>query len=448
MSLSKQTIQSTAMLTKLSGWGRYPQHQSNIFTPTSLTTCQSHLATHTMPLIAHGMGRSYGDSALAEYVINTQELDCLLDFDIHSGQLTCHAGVSLAALLAVFVPKGWFLPVTPGTQFVSIGGAIASDVHGKNHHQHGCFSEYIVSLELLLSDGSRLRCSRSEHPELFHATCGGMGLTGLIINATLQLTAIHSAYINQITYKAANLEEVLALFAEHHAATYSVAWIDCLTNNEALGRSLLMLGEHAQGGELHTRHRSKLSIPMEMPQQLLNHYSIRAFNAFYYQRIRQQQSTQRIHYEPFFYPLDGILHWNRLYGRNGFVQYQFVIPQAAGMEGLRTILKRIASSGRGSFLAVLKAFGKANANFLSFPLEGYTLALDFKLAPSLLELLHELDAMVLDFGGRLYLAKDARMHETTFKRSYPQWERFQAVREQYGAIGHFASLQSQRLGLN
>lgn len=445
MSLSKH---STTMLTTLSGWGRYPRHQSNMTIPTSFDTCQSQVITQAMPLIAQGMGRSYGDSALADYVMNTRQLDCFRHFDAHSGQLRCDAGVNLATLLSVFVPKGWFLPVTPGTKFISVGGAIASDVHGKNHHQHGCFSEYVSSLELLLGDGRRISCSRTEHPELFHATCGGMGLTGLILTVTLQLHAIQSAYIHQTTYKAANLAEALALFAEHHRATYSVAWIDCLASGASLGRSLLMLGEHATGGELHAGRTGKLSIPVDMPHQLLNHYSIRAFNAIYYRRIRQQQSTQHSHYEPFFYPLDGIHHWNRLYGKQGFVQYQCVIPQAAGTEGLRTILQRIARSGRGSFLAVLKAFGKANANLLSFPTEGYTLALDFKVAPGVLELLNELDALLLDFGGRLYLAKDARMSEATFKRSYPQWEKFQAVREQYGAIGHFASLQSQRLGLD
>ncbi len=445
MSLSDS---APAMPTVLSGWGRYPQHQGDVTTPTSFNACQSHIIAQAMPLIAQGMGRSYGDSALADYVMNTRQLDCLQHFDAHSGQLRCDAGVNLATLLSVFVPKGWFLPVTPGTKFISVGGAIAGDVHGKNHHQHGCFSEYVSSLELLLGNGRRISCSRTEHPELFHATCGGMGLTGLILTATLQLHAIQSAYIHQTTYKAANLETALALFAEHHRATYSVAWIDCLASGASLGRSLLMLGEHATSGELHAGRTGKLSIPVDMPHHLLNHYSIRAFNALYYRRIRQQQSTQHSHYEPFFYPLDGIHHWNRLYGKQGFVQYQCVIPQAAGIEGLRTILQRIARSERGSFLAVLKAFGKANANLLSFPTEGYTLALDFKVAPGVLELLNELDALLLDFGGRLYLAKDARMSEATFKRSYPQWEKFQAVREQYGAIGHFASLQSQRLGLD
>lgn len=424
---------------QLSGWGRYPTIESTIY---------PHGTVPETPCIPRGMGRSYGDSSLGEQVINTRTLDLLLDFNAETGVLRCGAGVTLAELLDVFVPSGWFLPVTPGTRFVTVGGAIASDVHGKNHHLHGCFSAYVESVELMLADGNLVPCSRSHYPVLFHATCGGMGLTGLIMAATLQLKKIHSACIEQTTLKARHLEEALELFSSHHAATYSVAWIDCLVNGAAMGRSLLMLGEHATEGSLYTGRKPRLSVPLDMPQQLLNTYSIRAFNTLYYGRIRQPQSQQRIHYETFFYPLDGIQHWNRLYGKNGFLQYQFVIPKAAGMEGLRAMLQRIAASGRGSFLAVLKAFGAENANLLSFPLEGYTVALDFKRTPDLFSLLDELDAMLLELGGRLYLSKDARMSKTTFQRGYPRWEQFQQVRAQYGAIGRFASLQSRRLGLD
>lgn len=424
---------------QLSGWGRYPTIESTMY---------PHGTVPETPCIPRGMGRSYGDSSLGEQVINTRTLDLLLDFNAETGLLRCGAGVTLAELLEVFVPRGWFLPVTPGTRFVTVGGAIASDVHGKNHHLHGCFSAYVESVELMLAEENLVTCSRSHYPDLFHATCGGMGLTGLIMAATLQLKKIRSACIEQTTLKARHLEETLELFSSHHAATYSVAWIDCLANGVALGRSLLMLGEHATEGSLYTGRKPRLSVSLDMPQQLLNTYSIRAFNTLYYARIRQPQSQQRIHYEAFFYPLDGIQHWNRLYGKNGFLQYQFVIPKAAGMEGLRAMLQRIAASGRGSFLAVLKAFGAENANLLSFPLDGYTVALDFKRTPDLFSLLDELDAMLLELGGRLYLSKDARMSKATFQRGYPHWEQFQQVREQYGAIGRFASLQSRRLGLD
>ncbi len=354
----------------------------------------------------------------------------------------------MAELLGVFVPRGWFLPITPGTKFVSIGGAIASDVHGKNHHLHGCFSECVDSIQLLLADGSQMQCSRSERPELFHASCGGMGLTGLIVAATLRLLRIDSAYIEQTTYKATNLEEALALFEAHSTSTYSVAWIDCLARGAALGRSLLMLGEHARDDQLALPAKSKLSVPLDMPSFLLNRFSVQVFNELYYQRIRQHESKQRVSYESFFYPLDGLQQWNRLYGKQGFVQYQFVIPKAAGLQGMRAILERISASHRGSFLAVLKVFGASNDNLLSFPMDGYTLALDFKMEAGLLALLEELDRMVLAYGGRLYLAKDARMSEATFKQSQPNWQQFQEIRAQYGALGKFASLQSRRLGLD
>jgi decaprenylphospho-beta-D-ribofuranose 2-oxidase len=429
------------------GWGRYPRHDAQLIQPQTVPDA-AQLLTEAGPVLGRGMGCSYGDSALADTLIGTRQLNRLHSFDGQTGLLACAAGISLAELLDVFVPRGWFLPITPGTKFVSVGGAIASDVHGKNHHLHGCFSECVDSIELLLGDGSQVTCSRSERPELFHATCGGMGLTGLIVAATLRLLRIESAYIQQTTYKATNLEHALQLFAAHSASTYSVAWIDCLASGAALGRSLLMVGEHARDGQLLLPAKRALSVPLDMPAALLNRYSVQAFNELYYRRIRKPVSKQRVTFESFFYPLDGIQQWNRLYGKQGFVQYQFVIPKAAGLQGMRAILERISSSQRGSFLTVLKTFGAANHNLLSFPMEGYTLALDFKLEAGLLALLDELDSMVLAFGGRLYLAKDARMSEATFKQSQPNWQQFQEIRAQYGALGKFASLQSRRLGLD
>lgn len=430
---------------KLEGWGRYPRTEGLALWPATLGETPKLL---DRPLIPRGCGRSYGDSALAPVTLETGRCDHLLAFDECSGLLHCQAGASLDDILSVFVPLGWFLPVTPGTRFVSVGGAIASDVHGKNHHLDGCFSTALEQIELLLADGSRVVCSRSERAELFRATCGGMGLTGAILTAKLRLRRISSAHVDQTTHKAANLEEALELFDRHHESTYSVAWIDCLAQGTALGRSLLMLGEHSPEGGLQLPKKPALSIPMNMPGLLLNRYSMQAFNALYYSRVRAPESRQRVSYESFFYPLDGIRQWNRLYGREGFIQYQFVIPRDAGREGLHNILRRIAGSRRGSFLAVLKAFGPSNDNLLSFPLEGYTLALDFKMEPNLLPLLEELDAMVLDHGGRLYLTKDARMSAATFKRSYPNWQQFQSVRASVGAVGRFASLQSHRLGLD
>lgn len=430
------------------GWGRYPIVDAAVHAPSTRTTASAVLSNAICPsIIARGMGRSYGDSALGSQVFSTEHLNLLLAFDEVNGVVRCGAGITLAELLEVFVPRGWFLPVTPGTKFVSVGGAIASDVHGKNHHLDGCFSEYVECFDLLLTTGEIVTCSKTRHADLFHASCGGMGLTGIIVAASLRLKSIRSTLIEQTTLKADNLAEALSLFEMHHDTPYSVAWIDCLATGSAMGRSLVMLGKHADSGELIHQSKRPLSVPIDMPAQLLNRFSVKAFNTLYYHRIQSRQSTQRVHYEPFFYPLDGIHHWNRLYGKRGFTQYQFVLPKAAGREGIHAILKKITESRRGSFLAVLKVFGKENANFLSFPIEGYTLALDFKIEDGLFELLEELDAMVLAHGGRIYLAKDARMSEQTFKRSYPRWEALQDIRVRYGAQGKFASRQSQRLGL-
>jgi decaprenylphospho-beta-D-ribofuranose 2-oxidase len=434
-------------MTTVHGWGRYPIVDAEIDSPSDASGFAAALRQATYPVTPRGMGRSYGDSALSGRIINCCDLNDIRAIDLQAGIVRCGAGLTLSDLLTFTVPKGWFLPVTPGTKFVTMGGAIASDVHGKNHHLEGCFSESVDSFDLMLTGGEILTCTRTHHADLFHATFGGMGLTGIIIEATLRLKPISSSFVEQTTFKARNLEEALRLFDMHSKATYSVAWIDCLAAAPAMGRALLMLGEHSEFGALSLPDKRPLSVPFDFPTQALNRFSIKVFNWLYYHRIRKSRSSQRVHYESFFYPLDGIHGWNRLYGKRGFLQYQFVIPKDAGLEGLTTLLKRIVDSRKGSFLAVLKLFGKENQNLLSFPIEGYTLSVDFKMDGGLLELLDELDAIVLDYGGRVYLAKDARMKETTFKRSYPRWMQFQEVRSQYGVRETFSSLQAQRIGL-
>lgn len=430
----------------LSGWGRYPCLDAEVSFPQSITQCTSALLGHE-GLIARGLGRSYGDSSLAGHVLNTRYLNHFLDFEAATGLLRCAAGVTLDEILRIFVPRGWFLPVTPGTRFVSVGGAIASDVHGKNHHVDGTFTQHVRELELLLGNGEHVMASWQHNPELFHATCGGMGLTGLILSASIQLKPIGASDIIETTIKARSLAAVLDAFEAHRTATYSVAWIDCLAHGNHLGRSLLMLGEHADTGALTVLSDRIIPVPIDMPAKLLNQITVKAFNALYYGKTLCARHTRRVPFEPFFYPLDKLAHWNRLYGKAGFVQYQFVLPQAAGLAGLRTVLERIAQSGRGSFLAVLKVLGPANDHYLSFPIEGYSLALDFKAEPRVFTLLDELDRIVLDHGGRLYLAKDARMSEAIFKASYPQWQQFEQIRARYHAHGKFASAQSRRLGL-
>ncbi|MDH3355224.1 MAG: FAD-binding oxidoreductase [Chromatiales bacterium] len=427
----------------ISGWGRNPIIEAQLATPTQ----PEQIDISSINGIPRGMGRSYGDSALADQIISMQQIDSFISFNEKSGELHCAGGTTLDEILKVFVPKGWFLSVTPGTKFVSLGGAIASDVHGKNHHKVGSFCDHLSSIKLLLASGEAVSCSPTQKSDLFHATCGGMGLTGIIISATIKLIPIKSTVINQQTLKAANLKEVFELFEANYHSTYSVAWIDCLASGKNLGRSLLYLGEHDENSSFEMQSGREKSIPFDMPTTLLNRFTIQAFNTLYYRKVCDRVSRQQVHYEPYFYPLDSLQHWNRLYGRHGFLQYQFVIPKRAGLEGMTQILKRISASKKGSFLAVLKELGRQNSNLLSFPMEGYTLALDFKWESDLLQLLNELDQIVLEYGGHIYLTKDARMSEATFKESYPRWEQFMEIRHKYGATEHFNSLQSKRLGL-
>jgi decaprenylphospho-beta-D-ribofuranose 2-oxidase len=429
------------------GWGRFPTIDAHIDRPLSVEACRQVLESSDAALIPRGAGCSYGDSSLAPRMVDLSSLNHLLQFDDSTGVLSCSAGVTHADIIRVFLPRGWFLPVTPGTKFITVGGAVASDVHGKNHHLHGTFSQHVLSIRMLLGNAEIVTCSQSEHVDLFRATCGGMGLTGIILAVTLRLTRVKSNQIVVTTHKASCLEDALTLFEQNRSSTYSVAWIDCMVSGRQLGRSLLMLGEHAESGGLALPSDKALPVPIDLPPGLLNRHTIGAFNALYFHRVRSARATSTVLYEPYFYPLDKLHGWNRLYGKPGFLQYQFVLPAAAGVAGLKEILQRIVSSGMGSFLAVLKVFGSANENLLSFPTEGYTLALDFKNEPAVFPVLDELDARVLDYGGRVYLTKDSRMSEHAFKQGYARWSQFEEVRSRYAAIGRFASLQSRRLGL-
>lgn len=431
-------------MTKLHGWGRYPVIEADIASVEMEDQARKLLAK-PVPWIAHGLGKSYGDSALAEHVLATRRMDKFLDFDPVAGTITCQSGVTLAELIDFLLPRGWFLYTTPGTKLITVGGAIASDVHGKNHHTAGCFSASVRSLRLMLADGAVLTCSTLEHNDLFQATCGGMGLTGLIMEATLQLQPVNSAYIRETVIACANLKESVAQFERHQDAPYSVAWIDCLAKGAHLGRSILMTGRHADDGELNPPPQPALSVPVDCPAFLLNAWSMALFNHLYYHLNRRPVENRRMSIDPFFYPLDKIAHWNRMYGPGGFTQYQFVLPKEASFQGLAAILKKITDSGLGSFLAVLKLCGAQNRNLLSFPMEGYSLALDFKIQPRLFPLLDQLDVLVLAHGGRIYLTKDVRMTSHTFKKSYAHWEAFAALRADYGLTAKFNSLQSRRL---
>ena len=432
----------------VSGWGNYPVVNARTSQPYNSEEILSHIeACETSGNIARGLGRSYGDSSLSENIIQTTRIDQFLNFDDSSGVLTCAAGVSLATILDNFAFKGWFLPVSPGTKFVTIGGAIASDVHGKNHHKDGTFSDHVLSMTIATVSDGLVYCDRTSRSELFRATCGGMGLTGIITEARVKLIKISSTFINQKTIKTNNLDETFDTFESYRDAPYSVAWIDCLAAGDQLGRSVVMLGEHSKNGSFKHDSKLHLKVPTFLPSPILNKYTVQIFNNVYYNLSDTTTKKPPVHYETFFYPLDRITNWNLIYGKKGFTQYQFVIPAAAGLNALKSILQKITESGLGSFLSVLKKFGPNNNNYLSFPMEGYTLALDFKINTKLFPLLDLLDKMVMNYGGRVYMSKDCRMSETTFKESYPNWEKFMEVRRTYKADKLFNSTQSIRLGL-
>jgi FAD/FMN-containing dehydrogenase len=430
----------------LHSWGRYPATENTVHTFKDVDGLRA-LVLGKSELIAHGNGRSYGDSALADQVVHVLPYNYFQDFDETTGVLRCRAGVLLSEIIDTFLPRGWFPAVTPGTKFITVGGAIASDVHGKNHHVVGSFSDTVEEFTLMLPDGEVVSCSHDQNRELFLATCGGMGLTGLILDAAIRLEPVTSALIDQVTIKTGNLEQTFAAFEEYHDYTYSVAWIDCLAGGSGLGRSLLMVGEHAAEGALTGSGPGRAGVPFDLPSFTLNTLTVKAFNTLYYNRVRQRVSRAQVGINSFFYPLDAVADWNRIYGRRGFTQYQFVLPLDSSFTGLEKILARIAASGKGSFLAVLKLFGKGNANYLSFPMEGYTLALDFRIEPGLFDLLDELDQIVLQYGGRIYLTKDVRVSREVFEAGYPQVETFRALRRKYGMDKKFNSLQSLRLGL-
>jgi FAD/FMN-containing dehydrogenase len=436
----------------ISGWGRYPIIEAKVTLPTSYVLLKRQLADNEA-LVSRGLGRSYGDSSLSDNIVSMLRLNRLLGFDEEEGILACEAGVSLSDVLNVFVPRGWFLNVVPGTRFVTVGGAIASDIHGKNHHREGSFTDHVVSMDVMLPSGEIVTCSRDKESDLFMATCGGMGLTGVILSASFRLKRIETAYINQLTIKATGLDDIMDLFEQYENYTYTVAWIDCMTGGSAIGRSVLMLGEHATNEDLSPKQdtlrlkgKKAVRIPVDFPGFVLNRLSMKAFNSLYYKKHADAQDSL-VDYETFFFPLDGIRDWNRIYGKRGFTQYQFVVPKDAGREACVEVLKKVSQSREGVFLAVLKLFGNGNDNLLSFPMEGYTLAMDFPITRSLFSFLDELDEMVLEYGGRLYLTKDARMSGEMFRKSYKNAESFIQFKHRLDETNRFQSLQSRRLGI-
>ena len=439
---------------KLGGWGRYPVTDCTVTaprTPDSLAEART-----SGPLIARGNGRAYGDSALNEdNTVSMRHFNRIIAFDEVTGQLTAEAGVLLGDVIDAFLPRGWFPAVTPGTKYVTLGGMAAADVHGKNHHIDGGFGNYIDWLDLMGPDGTVTRASRDENADLFDWTVGGMGLTGVILRMALRLRRVETGWIRQRAQAAPNLAAAMEAFEAAQDAPYSVAWIDCLSTGDALGRSIIMLGEHAPLDRLPTRFRQipfgppprkKRKIPFNLPGFALNKWTVSAFNAAYYRLNARKTGTTYVPWDTYFYPLDSILGWNRIYGRRGFVQFQCVLPEDAARAGLEKLLRSIAHAGQGSFLAVLKKLGPEGGR-LSFPMPGYTLALDFPVSDKVLTLMDQLDRITLDHGGRFYLAKDARLSSDILHAADPRTDAFAAMRHDTGADTAFASLQSERLGL-
>lgn len=446
----------------LSGWGRCPVESCRLVRPANMGALREMLSqpADDGEMIPRGLGRSYGDAALNHdrRVILATDFDRMLSFDPAMGILHAEAGVSLADLMAHLLPRGYFVPTTPGTKYITLGGAIAADVHGKNHHRDGSFGDHVQSIELLTADGSVRWCSPYEHADLFQATIGGMGLTGIILSAKLTMTRVPSAYC-QVSYRrTANLAEAMDGFDQSDADyRYSVAWVDTLTTGESLGRSVVMLGNDAtvemlSGKQREHPHRlprrRDKSVPFDLPFNVFGRWTVAAFNRVFYATHPDKETI--VDYDRFFYPLDAVAHWNRLYGKRGFVQYQVLMPppREQAVAGLTQILEAVAASGMGSFLTVLKKCGSAGPGLLSFMSPGYTLTMDLPdTGEKLRRLTATLDRITLDHGGRLYLAKDALMQADTFAIMYPNLPRFRQIKQQYDPEGRFSSSQARRLGI-
>jgi decaprenylphospho-beta-D-ribofuranose 2-oxidase len=439
---------------KLSGWGKYPLIKATVHRPTRLEEIPAIIKKGQT--IARGKGRAYGDSAINPHsTIDMTACNRLLAFNPKSGQLVAEAGVSLADIIAIFVPRGWFPPVVPGTKFVTLGGMVAADVHGKNHHKDGSFGRYVDWLDIVEADGKTIRCSRRKNAKLFDYTIGGMGLTGVITRVAIRLRSITSSSIKKQTITADNVSHTLSLFEKHHDSHYSVAWIDCLATGRALGRSVLFLGEHAGPDEWPAERRrtslnmplkNKLQVPFDLPSWTLNRLTVGLFNSLYFRRACKQPPESIVDLDSFFFPLDNILGWNKIYGRRGFLQFQCVLPIESCEAGLNALLSLISESGVSPFLAVLKKLGPEEGG-ISFPMDGYTLALDFSVTDRAMRLQRALEQHTLKHNGRFYLAKDAVIPADVFAQSDDRIKTFEKFRSDRGSDKQFASSQSKRLGL-
>ena len=439
----------------LSGWGNLPQTENDVAYPREENDVAG--ALNNGQVIPRGMGRSYADQSTntEHLVLNLTNQKYFLEFDEKSGVLTCEAGLTLDEIIKVLGPRGWFPIVTPGTKYVTIGGAIANDVHGKSHHTDGTFANCVDSFDIMLASGEVLTADRQQNSDLFWANFGGLGLLGIILRATIRLRKIETTYFKQKAIVGKNLDEMLeAIKNSKKEYSSSVAWIDSMAKGKNLGRGVLTVGNHASVKDLPNKMQKnplkigkppKINVPIFLPNFTLNKLTVSILNKVLF--FLQKNGKAIAHYDKFFYPLDGINNWNRGYGKKGFIQYQFVLPKENEDQNIRILLEEIVKSGCVPFLNVLKKFGKAGEGHLSFPMEGYTFAIDFPVTNKLKPFTKKLDKMVLEMGGRIYLGKDAYLDEPTFKAMYPQHKEWLKIKQKYDPDNKFSSDLSRRIGL-
>jgi FAD/FMN-containing dehydrogenase len=437
----------------LYGWGHCPVVQCLSYRPEKRRELSTLITQHKGHLLARGLGRSYGDAPLQPAgVLRTDRLDHMISFDAATGVVRAQAGVTLAELMEVIIPRGWFPPVIPGTKYVTLGGAFACNVHGKNHYREGDFAEHVSSIRMLLADGSYIECSPTLNSSLFWATAGGMGMTGVIEEVTLRLKPITSASLHNVTTRIANIEDMIAAFEKaRDDADYMIGWIDHMATGKDVGRGLFSAGNHISAEEggaplpAFTPGKPRFSLPVFFPSLTLNRYSMALHNLLHFKKYKQMENFETVGFDGFFHPLDSIRHWNRLYGKRGFFQYQCIIPDSPEVaKQLREFLQALQDQKQFSFLGIIK-YHRESKGMLPFGMRGYSLALDFPNTARVRALLPQMDRWVLSHGGRIYLAKDAMMNADTFRKMYPQSESWLAAVRQADPEGKFASLMSERL---
>ena len=426
-----------------SAWGNFPIKFGDLYKLKTVKEIQSFLFKKKS-FIPVGNFRSYGDCALNKTMVK-YDPNKTIQINKRKQIAFVSANVLIGDLIEKTMPLGLFPAVVPGTKFITIGGAIAADIHGKNHHIDGSFSDHILSFKMITNDGRTVECNRKNNQELWKLTCGGMGLTGIIVSAILKLKKVNSSTILQKTIKTSSINELFDCFENYNEDPFSVAWVDCTAKNKSIGRGIFMSGkflENPIGMRYRVHKKQKFSIPFLLPKILLNSFTIKLFNSMYYLFSKNSKTGRQVNYDKFFFPLDKIKNWNRIYGDAGFLQYQFVLPKSSSYQGIKSILKLVSQFGGGPTLAVLKLFGKQNQNYLSFPMEGYSLALDFKNSQKTQELLNKLDLIVNENHGRIYLAKDSRIRKKFFENGYPLFDTFKKrIKNQ----NNIQSFQFQRL---